>query len=102
MSEQIWWFLTRASGIVAYFLLFAAALWGALLVSRLADSYRRPAWMLDLHSWLGGMSVLLTGVHMGALVADNYVHFAALELLVHVPSRSQHWLRTSSTTYSVI
>ena len=35
----------------------------------------RPAWMLDLHRWLGGLATIFVGVHVLAILADSYVHF---------------------------
>jgi hypothetical protein len=82
MTEQVWWFLSRASGIVAWVLLGASCLWGVLMVTRMLRPADRPAWMLDLHRWLGALAVVTTGVHLGALVADNYVHFGWAEILI--------------------
>lgn len=82
MSPETWWYLTRASGIVAWLLLLAGFLWGVLLVSRLLGPHPRPAWMLDLHRWLGGLAVVFTGIHLGALIADSYVHFDLFDVLI--------------------
>ena len=45
-----------------------------------------PAWILDLHKFLGTLSLVFVGVHVAALVADNYVHFGAAELFVPMQS----------------
>ena len=54
MSEQVWWYLTRASGIVAWLMLTASVIWGIVLSTKAFPEQRRPAWLLDLHRWLGG------------------------------------------------
>lgn len=82
LNPQFWWYLTRASGIVAWVLLTASTLWGILLSTRLLKPYDRPAWLLDLHRWLGALAVLGVGLHLAALVADSYVHFGVADLLV--------------------
>ncbi len=82
LNPQIWWYLTRASGIVAWVLLTASTLWGILLSTRLLKPYDRPAWLLDLHRWLGSLTILIIGLHLAALVADSYVHFGVADLLV--------------------
>lgn len=82
MSSQLWWYLARSSGIVAWVLATAAVVWGLLLSTRLLDRRPSPKWLLDLHRWLGGLTVVFTGVHLGALVADSYVHFDVAGLLV--------------------
>jgi methionine sulfoxide reductase heme-binding subunit len=98
MTEQIWWYLSRSSGIVAWMLLAASCLWGVLMVTRMLKPADRPAWMLDLHRWLGALSVITTGIHLGALVADNYVHFGWAEIFV--PQASE-W-KTVPVTLGVI
>jgi methionine sulfoxide reductase heme-binding subunit len=82
MNEQTWWFVSRASGMVAWIVLGATCLWGILLITRMLKPADRPAWLLDLHRWLGALAVTTTLAHMAALVADNYVHFGWKELLV--------------------
>lgn len=82
MNEQIWWYTARASGIVAWGLLTAAVLWGIFLSTDLFPKRRRPAWLLDLHRWLGGLTLSFMGLHMLALVADSYVEFGVSTLLV--------------------
>jgi DMSO/TMAO reductase YedYZ heme-binding membrane subunit len=47
-----------------------------------------PAWLLDLHRFLGATAVVLTGVHLAGLVADSYTHFGPTDLLVPFAS---HW-----------
>ena len=82
MSTQVWWHVARASGIVAWALLVASVVWGVLLATRVLRPHDRPAWLLDLHRWLGGLAVAGTGLHVAALVADTYVHFGAADVLV--------------------
>lgn len=79
---NVWWYLARSSGIVAWFLLSVSVIWGLLLSSRILDRRGRPAWLLDLHRWLGGLSVTFTGIHLLGLVLDDYVEFGWRELLV--------------------
>jgi DMSO/TMAO reductase YedYZ heme-binding membrane subunit len=82
MNEQVWWYLSRSSGIVALVLLVASVVWGVLLATRVLKPHDRPAWLLDLHRWLGGMALAMTGLHMLGLYLDGYVDFGAGELLV--------------------
>lgn len=87
-NEQLWWHLSRASGIVAWFLLSLGVLWGLLLSTRLLRHIDRPAWLLDLHKWLGTLTWAVTGIHLVTLVADSYVHFSLVDLFVPFAS---HW-----------
>lgn len=71
-NDQFWWHLSRASGIVAWVLVSAATAWGILLSTRLLKPYDRPAWLLDLHRWLGSLSVSTITLHIASLVADSF------------------------------
>lgn len=82
MNPQVWWFVARASGIVASLLVAAAVVWGLLLSTRVLQGRPRPVWLLDLHRMLGGLAVAFVAVHVAALVADSYEHFDAADVLV--------------------
>lgn len=72
-STHTWWFISRASGIVAWGLLALAVLWGLALSTRALG--RRPAapWLLDVHRFLGGLAVLFTIVHFSTLALDPWI-----------------------------
>lgn len=82
MNEKIWWYLARASGLVSWLFLAVAVVWGLLLSTRLLQERRRPARLLDLHRWLGGLAVTFTAIHLGSLVADSYEHFGFREIAI--------------------
>ena len=79
---KLWWYVARASGIVAWVMLAIAVIWGVLVATRILGRKPRPAWVLDLHRWLGGLSVTFTGVHLLGLALDDYVEFGMRELFV--------------------
>lgn len=82
MNSQLWWYVARSGGIVAWALLAASVLWGLALSTKVLRGRPRPNWILDLHRFLGGMALLFTGIHVASLVADSYVHFGLVEVLV--------------------
>jgi methionine sulfoxide reductase heme-binding subunit len=86
MNPQTWWFLSRASGMMAGILLICSLIWGVLLSTRALKPADRPAWLLAMHRWLAALAVIATIVHLWALVADNYLQFGAKELLVPMAS----------------
>ena len=85
MSPHLWWYVARASGIVAWVLVTASVVWGLVLSTKVTRR-PKPAWFLDLHRFLGGLSVVFVGVHLAGLVADNYTHFGLASLLVPLAS----------------
>ena len=82
MNPQVWWYVARSSGMVAWLMLTGSVVWGVVLSTKAFPNQRRPAWLRDLHSWLGGLTVAFLAVHLVALVADSYVSFGLLEIAV--------------------
>lgn len=88
VSEKVWWYLSRSSGIVAMVLLILSVVWGILLSTRALKPHDRPAWLLDVHKWLGGTALVMTGLHLLGLVLDGYIDFGVAEILV--PGASEY------------
>jgi DMSO/TMAO reductase YedYZ heme-binding membrane subunit len=86
VNSQVWWFVARSSGIIAWALLTWSVCWGLLMSTRLLSRRVSPAWLLDLHRHLGGLAVIFTAVHVVGLVADSYVTFGWAEILVPMAS----------------
>ncbi len=82
MSGQLWWYVARAGGIVAWALLAGSVLWGLALSTKALGGRPRPNWLLDLHRFLGGLALVFTGIHVAALVLDNYIDFGLTQILV--------------------
>ena len=86
MNPQIWWFVSRSSGMIAWGLLTLSVCWGLFISTKAVAKASSPAWLLDLHRYLGGVAVIFTGVHLIGLVADGYVTFGWVELFVPMAS----------------
>lgn len=82
MNPQFWWYVSRASGMVAWALSASTILWGLALATRALGARPRAPWLNDLHRYLGGLTVLFVLAHLGALVADSYTDFGIADLLV--------------------
>lgn len=76
------WHLARSSGWVAWSLLGCSVVWGTLAAGRMVAGRTMPRWLLELHRHLSWLTVLLLAVHLGALLADDYVEFGVADLLV--------------------
>src|SRR3954453_10882605 len=81
MRSHTWWYVARAGGIVAWALSALAVIGGLQLSTRLV---RRapPAWMLDVHRFLGALAVAFLGVHVLGLAADRFIGFGPIDFLV--------------------
>ena len=88
MNTQFWWYVARASGIVAWLMLTATVIWGILLSTKALPNVRRPLWISAMHRWLAGLMLSFVFIHVMALLADDYVSFDLLDVTVPFAS---HW-----------
>lgn len=82
MNDKLTWYISRSSGWVAFVLLAVTVVWGILGITKIIERRGLPRWMLDLHRYVALLTVAFTAVHLGALVADNYIHIGWKELFV--------------------
>ena len=82
MSSQIWWYIARASGFVAWGLLSGSVISGLFASTRITHGHPTAAWLVDLHRFLAGTGVVFTALHLGGLVADDFVQFGPADVLV--------------------
>jgi DMSO/TMAO reductase YedYZ heme-binding membrane subunit len=81
-TTKFWWYTTRSSGIISWALLALSVLWGLALSTKVFGKRPRPNWLLDLHRFLGGLSVVFAVIHVAAIVLDSFVQFGAIDILV--------------------
>jgi predicted ferric reductase len=67
--------------MVAYALLAASMLWGLWLSTRAPAPPGRP-WVLEVHRALSGVAVLALAGHLLSILADSYVTFDVVDVLV--------------------
>jgi hypothetical protein len=82
MSAHTTWYVARAGGLVAWGLLVASMLWGLLYATRLLGRRAAPWWLFGVHRFLGGLALVFVGIHVGALLLDDYVGFGPADVLV--------------------
>jgi len=98
VSNETWWYIARSSGFIAWGAAVVSLLCGLALSTRALGRKPRGPWLLDLHRYLGGLSVAFVGLHLGALIADNFVHFTVVDLLV--PFATSY--RTTAVAWGVL
>ncbi|MEZ5379190.1 MAG: ferric reductase-like transmembrane domain-containing protein [Acidimicrobiales bacterium] len=82
MNEQLWWFVARSGGIVAWALVTLSVCWGLFISTKAVAKASQPAHLLNLHRFLGGLSVVFTAIHVAGLMLDSYVQFRWMDILV--------------------
>jgi methionine sulfoxide reductase heme-binding subunit len=89
VTDKLAWYVARSSGIVAWVLIAASIVWGLMLSSRLVRKRGVPAWLLDLHKYLGTLALVFTAVHIAGLVGDNWAHYGLKQILVPLTDLDQ-------------
>jgi predicted ferric reductase len=80
------WYIARSGGLIAWVLATASIMWGLALSTRLIKKRGAPAWLLDMHRFLGTLSIIFTFVHMFGLFVDTYTKFGVVKLFVPMKS----------------
>lgn len=89
--NDVWWYLSRASGVVATVLIVAALVCGLYFAARATGPRRRPNWWLDLHNYLGGLAALFTAVHVVAVYQDELSGIGLTQVAVPFTTEGSRW-----------
>src|SRR5947209_6642413 len=80
-GSAVWWYVARASGLVAWLLLGMSVVGGLLLAVRLTQG-RSRAWTQGLHEFVGALAVVFTGMHLASVLAADQLRIGLWQLLV--------------------
>src|SRR5262245_48461132 len=76
-AANIPWYLSRATGLVAYLLLFCTVMLGLAVRTRTLDRLVARWRVTDVHTFLSILVIVFVVVHAAVLLADTYVGFSA-------------------------
>lgn len=85
-ASKVWWYVARSAGIVAWGLSALAVLWGLALSTRALGRKPPAPWLLDVHRFLGALTVTFVVVHLVGLAFDPWASFGLDELLIPMAS----------------
>jgi predicted ferric reductase len=81
-SVQLWWYVTRASGLTGYFLLWLSMVWGFAIPTGFIKPVLENVFSYDFHEHLSLLGLGFVLIHMMVLLFDKYLPFTILQLLV--------------------
>ena len=81
LDPAVWWYMARASGLLAWALLGVSVVGGLLLSTRLARGHTRT-WTRGLHEFVGALAVVFTVLHLVSVLAADELRIGLGELLV--------------------
>lgn len=81
-EPKAYWYLSRASGLVAFVLVWASVSMGLLITSRVSRVWPGGPTAFDLHQFLGLLGLGMAAFHALVLLGDPYLGYTLLGLLV--------------------
>jgi predicted ferric reductase len=81
-SVQLWWYVTRASGIVAYLLLWFSMVLGLAVTSKYLDRMLDRMFTYDFHQFISLLSIAFVVLHVAVLMLDRYLPYSIWQVLV--------------------
>lgn len=79
---HIWWYISRASGLMSYLLVWLSTLWGFSISSKIFDSFLKREFTYDFHEHLSLLSLGFVVVHVVTLLLDRVEPLSLLEVLI--------------------
>ena len=87
MNNHFWWYVARSAGITAWVAIMGSMLTGFGLTIATIRRWLRVRELLVLHRYCGALSVVATALHITGLVADRYVAFGVVTVLLPLASQ---------------
>ncbi len=81
-SVQVWWYVTRASGLTGYFLLWLSMVWGFAIPSRIIQPILENTFTYDFHEHLSLVGLGFVVLHVTVLLFDKYLPFSIFQILI--------------------
>jgi predicted ferric reductase len=81
-SVQLWWYVTRASGMVAYLLLWFSMVLGLGVTSKFFDQMLDRVFTYDFHQFISLLSIAFVVLHVAVLLLDRYLPYSVWQILV--------------------
>jgi NADPH-dependent 2,4-dienoyl-CoA reductase/sulfur reductase-like enzyme/ferredoxin len=81
-TEHLYWYLSRSSGIAAYFLLWASVSIGLLITSRTATIWPGGPAAISVHQFASLLGLGFAGFHALILLGDAYIQYSVADVLV--------------------
>jgi predicted ferric reductase len=81
-SQQLWWFVTRSAGLVAYLLLWLSTVWGLAVPSKVIAPVLEGGYTFDFHQFISLLTLAFALLHVLVLLVDRYMPYTLIQILV--------------------
>lgn len=97
------WFVTRAAAMTAFLLLWLSTVWGLALASKLFEPWLSGLIAYDLHETVSLLALVFTGLHVLALLFDQYTSFSLGDVLLpFTASYRPEWVGLGTLAFYVM
>lgn len=76
------WYLSRGSALVAYFLLWLSMMFGTGITNKLSALWPGLPSTMELHKFTSILGLFFSAFHALILMADHYIHFTLIDILI--------------------
>lgn len=81
-STQLWWYVTRSAGVVAYLLLWFSTAWGLAIPSKFFSSVLSQDFSFDFHEFISLLTIGFVILHVSVLMIDRYLPYSIWQILI--------------------
>lgn len=81
-SVQAMWYITRASGLTGYFLLWLSTAWGLAVSSKVFDQLLHRTFTYDYHQFLSLLAIGFAVLHILVLLLDRYLPYTLAQAFI--------------------
>jgi predicted ferric reductase len=81
-STHTTWYITRAAGWMAYFLLWFSMVWGLAIPTKFFERFLSPTFAVDFHEYISLLSIGFIILHVSVLMIDQYLPFSLVQILI--------------------
>lgn len=80
--NELWWYVARGAGLLAWGLAMSSVALGVALAGRLVAGRGVRGLLLVAHRWVSAGALSMAALHVGAVVVDDYVEVGLLQALL--------------------
>jgi predicted ferric reductase len=89
-DPTVWWYVARASGLLAWALVGVSVVGGLLMSTQLTRGALRR-WTQGLHEFVGALAVVFTVIHLASVLASAHLQIGPRQLLVPFARPDNLW-----------
>lgn len=86
-EKELWsWYLSRAGGLISFFLLYLSIFFGIAISFPWLKKMLEPIYSYELHRWISVQALIFVFIHSLVLLTDKYLNFSLKDIFVPLAS----------------